>query len=41
MAPYVQQRDSERRALDDRKTALMAGSIAPGSALTEPRSKSW
>jgi hypothetical protein len=40
---YVQQRDvaakdpnpgSERRALDDRKTALMAGSIAPGSALS-------
>jgi hypothetical protein len=27
-------RDSERRALDDRKTALMAGSIAPGSALS-------
>jgi hypothetical protein len=26
--------DSERRALDDRKTALMAGSIAPGSALS-------
>src|SRR5271167_962808 len=24
----------ERRALDDRKTALMAGSIAPGSALS-------
>jgi hypothetical protein len=38
---YVQLRDvaakdpgSERRALDDRKTALMAGSIAPGSALS-------
>ncbi len=40
---YVQQRDvaakdpnagSERRALDDRKTALMAGAIAPGSALS-------
>jgi hypothetical protein len=32
---YMQQRDvSERRALDDRKTALMAGSIAPGSALS-------
>jgi hypothetical protein len=32
---YVQQRDvSERRALDDRKMALMAGSIAPGSALS-------
>jgi hypothetical protein len=40
---YVQQRDvaakgpnpgGERRALDDRKTALMAGSIAPGSALS-------
>src|ERR1700674_1864619 len=39
---YVQQRgsaqdptpSSERRALDDRKTALMAGSIAPGSALS-------
>jgi hypothetical protein len=40
---YVQQRDvaakdpnpgSERRALDDRKTALIAGSIAPGSALS-------
>jgi hypothetical protein len=31
----VQQRDfSERRALDDRKMALMAGSIAPGSALS-------
>jgi hypothetical protein len=29
---YVQQR--ERRALDDRKMALMAGSIAPGSALS-------
>jgi hypothetical protein len=26
--------DSERRALDDRKTALMAASIAPGSALS-------
>jgi hypothetical protein len=26
--------DSERRALDDRKRALMAGSIAPGSALS-------
>jgi hypothetical protein len=32
---YVRQRDaSERRALDDRKMALMAGSIAPGSALS-------
>ena len=32
---YVHQRDvSDRRALDDRKTALMAGSIAPGSALS-------
>jgi hypothetical protein len=39
---YVQKGDvvaakdpgSERRALDDRKTALMAGSIAPGSALS-------
>jgi hypothetical protein len=40
---YVQQRGvsaqdptpgSERRALDDRKAALMAGSIAPGSALS-------
>src|ERR1700674_2652317 len=39
---YVQQRgsaqdptpSSERRALDDRKAALMAGSIAPGSALS-------
>jgi hypothetical protein len=31
---YVQQHDSEHRALDDRKTALMAGSIAPGSALS-------
>ena len=30
---YVQQRD-ERRALDDRKAVLMAGSIAPGSALS-------
>jgi hypothetical protein len=26
--------DSERRAFDDRKTALMAASIAPGSALS-------
>jgi hypothetical protein len=26
--------DSQRRALDDRKVALMAGSIAPGSALS-------
>jgi hypothetical protein len=32
---FVQQRDfSERRALHDRKMALMAGSIAPGSALS-------
>ena len=40
---YVQQRDvaakdpnpgGERRALEDRKTALMAGAIAPGSALS-------
>jgi hypothetical protein len=31
---YVQQRGSERRALDDRKLALIAGSIAPGSALS-------
>jgi len=38
---YVQQRGSatagpggERRALDDRKTALMTGAIAPGSALS-------
>ncbi len=39
---YVQQRGSatgaaaggDRRALDDRKTALMAGAIAPGSALS-------
>jgi hypothetical protein len=39
---YVQQRGSatgsepgsERRSLDDRKTALMAGAIAPGSALS-------
>jgi hypothetical protein len=32
---FVQQRDvSERRALDDRKMALMAASIAPGSALS-------
>jgi hypothetical protein len=31
---YMQQRDGERRALDDRKVALMAGSIAPGSALS-------
>ena len=32
---YVGQRDaSERRALDDRKMVLMAGSIAPGSALS-------
>jgi hypothetical protein len=32
---YVRERDaSERRALDDRKMALMAGSIAPGSALS-------
>jgi hypothetical protein len=31
---YMQQRGSERRALDDRKAALMAGSIAPGSALS-------
>ena len=30
---YVQQRD-ERRALDVRKAVLMAGSIAPGSALS-------
>jgi hypothetical protein len=30
---YVQQRD-ERRPLDDRKAVLMAGSIAPGSALS-------
>jgi hypothetical protein len=30
---YVQQR-GERRALDDRKAVLMAGSIAPGSALS-------
>ena len=31
---YVQQRGSERRAFDDRKAALIAGSIAPGSALS-------
>src|SRR5215475_16050879 len=40
---YVEQRGSaatganpggERRSLDDRKTALMAGAIAPGSALS-------
>ena len=31
---YVEQRGSERRALDDRKAALIAGSIAPGSALS-------
>jgi hypothetical protein len=31
---YVQQRGSERRALDDRKAALIANSIAPGSALS-------
>jgi len=34
---YVQQRDvSERRTLDDRKMALMAGSIAPGSGAVLP-----
>jgi hypothetical protein len=31
---YVEQRGSERRALDDRKATLIAGSIAPGSALS-------
>ena len=31
---YVQQGDGERRALDDRKAALIAGSIAPASALS-------
>jgi hypothetical protein len=31
---YVQQRGSERRALDDRKAALIASSITPGSALS-------
>ena len=31
---YVQQHDGERRALDDRKAALIAGSIAPASALS-------
>jgi hypothetical protein len=31
---YVQQRGSERRAFDDRKAVLIAGSIAPGSALS-------
>jgi hypothetical protein len=31
---YMQQRGNERRALDDRKAALMASSIAPGSALS-------
>jgi hypothetical protein len=31
---YVQQRDGEYRALDDRNAALIAGSIAPGSALS-------
>src|SRR6516225_6686676 len=36
---YVEQRGgsttgSERRSLDDRKAALMAGAIAPGSALS-------
>ncbi len=31
---YMQHRGNERRALDDRKAALIAGSIAPGSALS-------
>jgi hypothetical protein len=31
---YVQQRDGEHRTLDARKAALIAGSIAPGSALS-------
>src|SRR6202521_2077020 len=31
---YLQQHDGEHRALDDRKAALIAGSIAPGSALS-------
>jgi hypothetical protein len=31
---YLQQRGSERRAFDDRKAVLIAGSIAPGSALS-------
>jgi hypothetical protein len=31
---YVQQPNGERRALDDRNAALIAGSIAPGSALS-------
>jgi len=31
---YVQQRGSERRAFDDREAVLIAGSIAPGSALS-------
>ena len=30
----MQHRGNERRALDDRKAALIAGSIAPGSALS-------
>jgi hypothetical protein len=31
---YMQQHDPEHRALDDRQAALIAGSIAPGSALS-------
>jgi hypothetical protein len=31
---YVQQRGGERRAFDDSRAALIAGSIAPGSALS-------
>jgi hypothetical protein len=31
---YVQQRGSERRAFEDREAVLIAGSIAPGSALS-------
>ena len=31
---YVQQPNGERRALDDRNAALIAGSIAPGSTLS-------